>query len=73
VAESHGLRATRALDSASVGLEVERIDPMPALCAAEFCSSGTTTALWYFDDRHLTVEGARRLITETRLAMLLDE
>ncbi len=73
VAESHGLRATRALDSASVGLEVERIDPIPALCAAEFCSSGTTTALWYFDNRHLTAEGARQLVTETRLATLLDE
>jgi len=49
------------------------IDPLPALCDAAHCQMGSASQSWYFDDDHLSMVGADRLIPQISAAFDVDE
>lgn len=64
----------RELFSVAEDIGVELIDPMSALCDAEFCSTTHPThGVLYFDATHLSVSGASLLVSELNLAALIND
>lgn len=48
---------------------VQLVDPIEALCDADFCRVGSRQAPWYFDDDHLSLLGAQRLKPQMEAAI----
>nr|WP_256413808.1 MULTISPECIES: acyltransferase family protein [unclassified Marinobacterium] len=55
------------LDKLTDGVNVIAVDPFTTLCDGEYCPIVSNAASLYFDDNHLSVFGASRLVRESVL------